>query len=283
MSKIICIYHKDCIDGTAAAAVVLHKFPEAICYPLNHHYSPEDLSPILEQVESDTVIYTVDCAIAVPEFLKLNVKVITIDHHISVEPDCRSLVAANPNYTYHFDNTKSGATLTWSTLFPTGEMPKALTLIEDNDIGVWQYGEDTTDANHYLYMFVNEPILMLDEITSDFANIKNGGALLTKSINKEVSMLLSIKPVTIRIDDHTVNAYNISTHVSECARHLYKKHNDVVVLFAITGDRVKLSFRSPAGQTPTALDLATLLGGGGHVCAAGASISLKEFLQILAL
>jgi hypothetical protein len=34
MEHVVCIYHKNCIDGTTAAAVVLKRFPSADVVPL---------------------------------------------------------------------------------------------------------------------------------------------------------------------------------------------------------------------------------------------------------
>ena len=47
MQKVVVIYHKDCIDGTTAAAVVLRRFPEAKLFPLSHDPSVDDLEKVL--------------------------------------------------------------------------------------------------------------------------------------------------------------------------------------------------------------------------------------------
>ena len=51
----------------------------------------------------------------------------------------------------------------------------------------------------------------------------------------------------------------------------------------LKGSEVKFSFRSKAGQEPSSLDLARILGGSGHVLAAGARVSLKDFLEMIVI
>lgn len=52
-------------------------------------------------------------------------------------------------------------------------------------------------------------------------------------------------------------------------------------MFSINGNFVKFSIRGNEGQSPTALDVAKLLGGGGHKNAAGAEIPLNDFLKMI--
>jgi nanoRNase/pAp phosphatase (c-di-AMP/oligoRNAs hydrolase) len=60
-----------------------------------------------------------------------------------------------------------------------------------------------------------------------------------------------------------------------------EKHNAVSGVFDIRGSQVRLSFRSLDHHTPSAFDIASSLGGGGHKNAAGASIARDDFLKML--
>lgn len=281
MKKVLSIYHKDCIDGTTAAAVVLRKFPEAKLFPLSHDPSVDDLEKVLSVIDDDTEIYTVDCGIGVQEILSRGFKVMTIDHHIGVKDSLELLVKENTNFTYLFDNEKSGASLAWQYFFPDEELPEMIKLVEDSDLWKGQYGEDTKNVNNYLWLFINEPDKILQILESDLNEVKKQGELISIYAEKEIMKLVEIPAVSLKIGEHIFPAYNISNHESACGNILSEKNNQTAVMFTIKGDVVKFSFRSKNGQNPSALDLAKILGGNGHILAAGARVSLSEFIQMI--
>ena len=85
----------------------------------------------------------------------------------------------------------------------------------------------------------------------------------------------------LKIGDFTVKAFNVGNFQSEIGNILAEKLGEAVALFNIKGYQVRFSFRSVEGQSPSALDLAKILGGGGHKNAAGASIPLEQFCKII--
>ena len=99
---IVGIYHKSCNDGTAAAAVLLKKFPQVQLFPLGHNFTPADLDAIREIKKIDE-LYFVDCAIGINELLTITKKVIVIDHHISIKEDL-DVLAKDGKIEYVFDN-----------------------------------------------------------------------------------------------------------------------------------------------------------------------------------
>ncbi|MFN3788287.1 MAG: phosphoesterase, partial [Sulfurihydrogenibium azorense] len=118
--KTVCIYHKNCTDGTTAAAILLLKYPDCKLFPLDHNYREEEFQPILDEVDKDTTVYIVDFSIKQPFFEKLVSKakeVINIDHHISVKDMLEEFTKKYSNFKLVFDNDKSGASLTWQYLF----------------------------------------------------------------------------------------------------------------------------------------------------------------------
>src|SRR3990167_8838728 len=95
--KIAGIYHGDCSDGTAAAAVLLKKFPSIKLFPLKHSFKEEDFAPILEAVDGETTVYTVDNVLGIEEFVKKAKEVISLDHHVGANEEMKAFVAAHPN------------------------------------------------------------------------------------------------------------------------------------------------------------------------------------------
>ena len=284
MSKVIGIYHKDCTDGTTAAAVVLKKFPQALLFPLAHSYKKEDLEPILDLIDHDTICYTVDCGLGVKELLEKGVKVTTLDHHISVKENLEAIAHENKDYTFVFDNDKSGATLVWSYFFPDQRQPELLKYVEDNDLWRQRYGGNTIDVVNYISIFRNDPETVLKLMESDLSLIKSKGEIISQYTDRQITDQMSFQPIYIKINERMVPILNLTAYQSVIAHKFSEKLDRAVGFFFITGDTVRLSFRSVDHQIPTALDLASILGGGGHKNAAGGIlIPLKEFLKMIVL
>jgi oligoribonuclease NrnB/cAMP/cGMP phosphodiesterase (DHH superfamily) len=281
MQKVIVTYHKDCIDGTAAAAVVLRKFPTARLFPLLHSYTQSDIGPILSLISPETEIYTVDCSLGIREFLMHEVKITTLDHHAGNMELLTLLASENPRYSYVFDNEKSAASLAWSYFFPDEQQPEIITYVEDADLWRWSYGEETKDVNNYLSMFWNDPKSMLELIEGDLSEIKAKGKVISMYADKQIEEQVTLASFNLKIGDHIVPAYNITAYQSACGNMLSEKLGKAVAMFTIKGNQVKISFRSKENQQPASLELAQLLEGGGHMNAAGATVSLQAFLSMV--
>jgi oligoribonuclease NrnB/cAMP/cGMP phosphodiesterase (DHH superfamily) len=280
--KIIGLYHKNCTDGTTAAAVILKKFPDATVIPIEHNFKDEDFEQILGQIDEDTIVYIVDFALK-PEYLNKVLekakKVINLDHHISMKNILEEI--KDPKFEFVFDNDKSGASLTWHYLFNT-EPPEIIKYVEDKDIWKWQYGDITKYVNDYLFLFTNKPEEVKELLDKDITEIIEKG----KIINQYTTYLINTfvekaKDLFIKIGNYKVRAYNTGLFQSEIGNLLATQYNEAVCLFSINGDYVKLSFRSLDNHNPSALDLAKLLNGGGHRNAAGASVSINEFCSMI--
>jgi len=123
----LCIYHKNCLDGKAAAAVVRKHIPAVELLPMQYR-EPE---PKVEGRE----VFVVDFAFPIEGMraLKAQATVLTwIDHHASSQP-----VHARLGWG-HVDVTTCGAVLAWRVLFPGKAMPPILAYIEDKDLWRWQ-------------------------------------------------------------------------------------------------------------------------------------------------
>lgn len=126
MPRPLCIYHKNCLDGKAAAAVVLRKVPDAELLPMQYR----EPTPVVEGRE----LYMVDFGLPIEAMraLKAQATVFTwIDHHASSVP-----VHARLGWG-HLDTTTCGAVLAWRVLFPGKAMPPILPYIEDKDLWRW--------------------------------------------------------------------------------------------------------------------------------------------------
>lgn len=276
--NIVCIHHKDCVDGTAAAAVVLKKYPHAHVFPIAHGYAPEEIDTIIDLVPNDAHVYIVDTTVGLAELLPRGYAITVIDHHVSERTRMEEVAHTHTNLTYIFDNKKSGASLAWSYLFPSDEVPMLIRHVEDNDLWKKALGEDTEHVVNYLSLWNNDPHTVAELLGEPIASITEKGRMITSYAHTQVGKLILLEPITLRIGSHDILAYNITDHQSACGNTLSKENDAAVALYTIVGAHVKISFRSHEHHEPSALTLAMTLGGGGHRNASGAKVPLKEFI-----
>ncbi len=281
--KTIAIYHKDCIDGTAAAAVVMRKFPDALLFPLSHGFESHELEPIIAQASQGDRILTVDCVIGVKEFLAQGFEVTSVDHHAGIQSEMEELAKTDLNFKFIFDNSKSGASLSWTYFFPDEKMPELLKFVQDADIWTWKYGRETKNVNNFLFLLINKPEETLKLFNTPLDAVMRDGETITKYTEFTIELAVEkTEPIYLMIGETRVPFYNITTLKSESGNRLATLRKETVALFSIDGDKVKVSFRSLEGQNPSALDLAQKVNGGGHKHAAGAGMTLEYFLKALA-
>lgn len=282
--KTIAIYHKDCTDGTTAAAVVLRKFPDALTFPLGHGYEKDDIEAIVKETVKGDRVFTVDCVIGVKELLAAGHSVTSIDHHIGVKEASMELAENNPNYTFVFDGKKSGASLSWSYFFPDEAVPELVKLVEDVDLWNWKYGNDSKYVSNFLFMLMNQPAEVLALMEKPLDSIKRDGSVIARYSDIMIGHdLKETEPIKVKVGSHIVPFYNITNNKSEAGNALAKERNQTIGLFTIDSSIVKVSFRSLDSHTPSALDIASALGGGGHKNSSGAGIPLKDFLASIVL
>ena len=278
--KTIAIYHKNCNDGTTAAAVVLRRYPDAIVTPMAHSFVPEEIAPIVASAALGDRILTVDCVIGAKEFLAAGHNVTSIDHHAGIQEEYTKLAADNPAYTFVFDNAKCGASLSWATLFPGEPMPELIKYIEDVDLWKWQYKPDSKYVNNYIFLLANKPEEVLPLLDKPLDDVKRDGSIVARYSDLMIANdTRENEPVDVMVGGHSVPFYNITSNKSDAGNILCTLRGCAVGLFTIDGPKLAISFRSLDGQSPSAFELAKALGGGGHRNAAGARMTLEHFIQ----
>lgn len=283
MANIIGIYHGDCADGTTAAAVLLKKFPEIKLFPLKHHFEEKDFAPIIAEVDGETTVYTVDNVLGVEEFVKKAKEVISLDHHIGANEEMETFAAAHPNFTYIFDNNKSGASLAWTHFFGEETMPEFVRLVEDFDLWRWKFGERTKNLSRVMIPLANQPEKVRALFDENIDALLERGKIISEFADYVVENYASrAEPLYIKIGAHTVPAFNAQfVFVSEIGHALAERFGATVCLFSIHAKRVHMSFRSMKEYSPNSLELAQLVGGGGHILAAGGYVPLEKFFEMI--
>ncbi|HEU5114304.1 MAG TPA: DHHA1 domain-containing protein, partial [Candidatus Paceibacterota bacterium] len=203
-------------------------------------------------------------------------------HHAGIEEEYKALAAANKNFTFVFDNSKSGASLSWSYFFPEEPMPELVKYVEDADLWKWTYGQKSKDANNFLFMLENKPEEMLALFDKPTDSVLGNGSLISRYIGITLDQdLREVEPINIAVGDRVVPFYNITHNKSDAGNSLSKLRDKTVGLFTIKGPTITISFRCLDKHVPSALDLAKALGGGGHRNASGASMRLEDFIRAI--
>ena len=215
-------------------------------------------------------------------------EIINIDHHDGVRDLLEEIDKDHENYSFIFDNERSGASLVWKYFYPEEALPEIIQLVEYNDIGQWKKDPRAKLVALYLTPFVNKPEkivdifdIPIDDIIKQGEKVNDFADFLTDSYIEKT------EPITLKIGKYNVIGYNVTYNVqrmrSMVGARLSEKHGESVALFRITGDDVNFGMRGSDETSPSALEIAKLLGGNGHRNSAGAQTTLTEFIKMLVL
>ena len=143
MKNIVVLYHKNCLDGFAAAYAAYHKFGTAAEYvAVNYNELPPDVV--------GKEVYIVDFSYPRQILLRMQQEanfLLVLDHHKTAQEDLQGLSCAV------FDMSRSGAVLSWEYFHPTIKIPYGIKLIQDRDLWQFQY-PDTKAFTSALYSLI---------------------------------------------------------------------------------------------------------------------------------
>ena len=261
MSKVV-LYHDDA-DGFGAAYAIwcCDKFnpgsPERVYIPVNYG------EPVPELPEDTHSLTIVDFSYSREICDQLSAKYrdfLVIDHHKTAQAE---LVDAS--YAV-FDQTKSGAVLTWHYFNPSLAIPAILHYVQDRDLWQWRlpYSEEVNLHIHTLprdfhawYQFD------LTEAKVAGAAIKRYKDILLEEIAK--------KAFLTTYDGYKVVSVHTPVLTSEVGNLLCRRYPDaafaILVSIVDPGGKTKISLRSAGDFDVSAV--AKAHGGGGHKNAAG--------------
>ncbi len=287
-TKIIATYHGACLDGSSAAAVLKLKHPEVKFFPIKSNVHTEIRNEVLSILNSDKEyeLYILDNPWFIEDFAKTGNKITILDHHIGEFENLNSITKKYPNVEYVFDNDKSGASLTWSYLFKNKEVPKFIWHIEDGDLYRYDEKEKSKLVESYATIYIDNIDKFITFINSDIMEIYKKAEPVLDYQNMLIDYYLrNAQALHLNIHGYKIKAYNIASIrpvVSDVGNIISQKTKEPVVMFKIFGNTVNLSFRSASeNYKPYPVDLAQICGGNGHKLAAGATMSLNEFLKNL--
>lgn len=261
-TNIVVIYHADCRDGFGASYAAWKKFGDAATYiPRKTQLPPpEGLR--------DKEIYILDYSYSketLGELISRNRSVTVIDHHQTAEP----AVTAFPNNV--FDQSHSGATLSWMHFHPNTPIPKLLLYVEEHDL--WKntlpYSKEIAAIiGEYPFTFETwDELVRLFEGETSFNKLAEKGTVLREYIDKHVAELAGYAEL-VKFEGYEVCAVNCARPFRSAVGNLLaERHPPFAIVWYHYEGAFHISLRS-IGDFDVA-KIAEKYGGGGHKRAAG--------------
>lgn len=259
----LCIYHKNCMDGLAAAWVVWDYFKGAVDL-LAAQYGDE-LPPDSEL--KGRSVFVVDFSYNREQVLRLReiCELVILDHHETAAKELEGLV--------HVDQSHSGAMLTWNYFHPDKAAPQGLLFIQDRDLWQWRLRGSkqwTTAAFSYPLSVEHFNDLVKRPIGEV---ILEGTTLLRKHEQDIEKIAKSVRMMTI--DGVEVPVINANALFASDLGHLLSQDHEFAVIYVDSKEERQFSLRSQKGKT-NVNEVAERFGGGGHKGAAGFRIHFDD-------
>lgn len=286
MSDKVCIYHGNCIDGFTSAWVV------RTAIGTNKRESDfQNLGRDIDFVAgvygnappdvTGKTVYIVDFSYKRPimeEIVKKAKKVVHIDHHDTAIRDMAGFSAPNFDSLYSYENTESGAMLTWKYFFPSRPVPKFILHVDDQDR--WQFKlpgtrEINSSISSYDYSFENWDMLIsqrLDALISEGTTIERHEAKIMKE-------LMECTVRKMKIAGHIVSVANIPYMFGSDMCHALAKNQPFAAYYYDGPEYRNFGLRSTEDGLHVG-DVAAIYGGGGHARASGFRLTHEEATKL---
>lgn len=252
------IYHASCPDGFGAAWAAWNLYGDSARY-ISARYGDEPPSDLLP--DSEVLIvdfsYKRDVLLAMKDRVR---SLVVLDHHKTAKEDLEGIDGC------FFDDSHSGAVMTWKHLHEDEEIPQLLLHIEDRDLWKWTLpNSKEISAALYAYDF---DFNLWTELSRDIKRLVQEGIVHLRLQRKSVSMAANSMWIG------TVGGYEVpivcaSQNVSEIGEYLCEQHpgRPFAAVYRDQGNRRRWSLRSRFGFDVS--EVAKQYGGGGHAAAAG--------------
>lgn len=261
--KTYVLYHKNCMDGFAAAWAAWKSLGDE-----NIEYIAVQYGEPLPLIDIGSRVFILDFSYSKDYLLILKgicPDLIVIDHHKTAQANCEGL-----NFCI-FDMTKSGAVLTWEYFHPDKPVPELLFYIQDRDL--WQWRLPYSKQINTALATVSKTFLDFN-ILFHWGDIKD--ALLMKGVILLEQQDAVVKSMADKcfFDETMFNSHipmlNSATLQSEIGNELCLRHKGYLfsaIFFYLDLTTRVWSLRS-VGDFDVS-EVAKKFGGGGHKNAAG--------------
>lgn len=268
------IYHAHCIDGFGSAMVLKRAMPQIELHPGIYGHEPPDVK--------DQNVYIVDFSYKreiIKEMLTTAASVTIIDHHKTAIEDLQGL--SHPNLVKIFDQSMSGAGLTFKTFYPSEPVPAMIQHIQDRDL--WKFElENTNEVCAFLYSLdfdINQWLAY--NFWAKFVDdlVLQQGRALVRQRKKDITSALKRVPQMVTIGGWKIPCLNVQPSISSEVCQGLAHNFPFAASYSDTHNKRIFSLRSNKDGADVAY-IADLYGGGGHKHAAGFSIDLESMGEL---
>lgn len=261
----LCIYHKNCLDGIAAAWVVWYRFGGNVDLLAAQYGDP---LPTNEEL-SGRAVYVVDFSFNREQVLHLReiCDLVILDHHETAAKELEGLVEVNQAH--------SGAMLAWNHFYPNTEPPKGLLMVEDRDLWKWKiFGSKAWTAAAFSYPLDVESFNTL--INRDPEEVMREGEALLRKHEQDIKKIAHGGTRMMTIDGVEIPVCNANgLFASDLAGMLSEDYPFAATYVDGKTDR-SFSLRARKGNGINVNEIAERFGGGGHKAAAGFRIAFDD-------
>jgi uncharacterized protein len=294
----IVIYHHPCPDGFTCATIANLYFKDKNNKPefIGMSHSQKSFTELEKKIKDKNVLicdftFKKEMGLKILDLVK---SIQIIDHHVCSQNDSYNI--PNPS-SYDLETYKSlpdnlgdiddhrifkinycGATLTWEYFYPDIPVPLFVKYVEDNDIWIKAMintYEVTAYINSLPYEFEEYEKLINDE-SIIHNHVIPVGIILWNQIQKNVDSAIqksTVKMIELNNNIYFVALCNSNTNINEIGNKmiLKYKHCDFSMIYNTFDKNTSVSFRSDETRA-NVNQIATILKGGGHRNASGASL-----------
>ena len=267
-SKMLCIYHSNCLDGFAAAWSVRHALGDDVeFYKGIHQKTPPDVT--------GRDVWLVDFSYkkeVLENMLQTANSIGILDHHISAEQDLSELLHTKKIQGL-FDMQQSGAMLAWHWFNPDQAVPQLIKHIQDRDL--WQFKLPGSRAINAALSSYDFDFKIWDDLMSkntlQLESLKSEGEAIERKLQKDIRTLIASGIRRMKIGGYDVPVLNApSTYASDAGNIMSKDEAFAACYWDHSGGR-SFSLRASNSDVDVS-EVSKLYGGGGHVKAAGFTV-----------
>jgi hypothetical protein len=269
----LCIYHSPCQDGFASAWAVWKRFGDSVKYHPGMHGQP------LPDVTDEHVVlvdFSYKSSI-IREMASKAASIIILDHHESAENDLAPLLA-DGTIKGLFDQSRSGAVITWEYYHPDEPIPQLLLHVQDRDLNQLKLPftkEITETVFSYPYDFDIWSNLVA-ECTIDPKDLIREGMTIDRNTQKIIADILTICTRSMVIDGVRVPVANLPYMIGGCAANILAQTAPFGASYYDRVDVRVFSLRSRQDSDVNVSLIAAKFGGGGHFHAAGFQVPYDQ-------
>jgi nanoRNase/pAp phosphatase (c-di-AMP/oligoRNAs hydrolase) len=263
MKPVLCIYHKDCLDGVGAAWVVWRHFNkigidiELVAAAYNNKMPNVD----------GKVVYVVDFSYSrevMVEMLERAHDVVVLDHHATAKKNLEGLFVV--------DESHSGAMLAWK-YFNNTPPPEGLLYVEDRDLWTFKY----PNTNYWVTAAFSYPfnVQQFDAlINTDPLDLVAEGRILLRKHEQDTTRV-SMNARMMKCLGYSVPVVNANIFFASDLGDILSKDYPFALVYMDLPKGLKYSIRCQKGRTDVS-KIAEYFGGGGHTDASGFTIAYND-------